>query len=197
MTGTEQSEAVNSFAPTSDQVFVKVVLGVQSLVSRCAPSALIYQATVDGALRLLGGDEVTEREPLEGVPGVLESLHAVKALGVRVALDDFGTGYSTLLNLSHMPVDLLKIAKPFLDALGRDQRNHAGLLAGIVGLGRHLGLMTVAEGIERPEQRALLTEIGCDLGQGILLGRLLEAGGARRLLSAQAGDSTPSDVAAP
>ncbi|MGO9752928.1 MAG: putative bifunctional diguanylate cyclase/phosphodiesterase [Solirubrobacteraceae bacterium] len=147
-----------------------------------AVSDAIHGAFPPSALIL----EVTEREPLEGVPGVLESLQAVNELGVRIALDDFGTGYCTLLNLSHMPVELLKIAKPFLDALGRDERNPAGLLAGIIGLGTHLGLTTVAEGIERPEQRALLIELGCDFGQGYLLGRPLDATGADRLLAAQA-----------
>ena len=129
--------------------------------------------------------EITEREPLGEVPGVLEALHAVKALGVRVALDDFGTEQSSLLNLARLPVDLLKIGTPFLDALGHDPGNGAGMLGGIIALGRHLELTTVAEGIERPEQLALLTELGCDLGQGFLLGRPLDAPGTGRLLRAQ------------
>jgi diguanylate cyclase (GGDEF)-like protein len=135
--------------------------------------------------------EITERAPLESAPGVLDSLHAIKELGVRIALDDFGTGYSTLLNLSHLPIDVLKIAKPFLDGVGRDNCDPRGLLAGILGLGRHLDLMTVAEGIERPEQRALLIELGCDFAQGYLLGRPLDAAGATELLSAEASRSVP------
>jgi len=140
--------------------------------TRFPPSALIL--------------EVTEREPLQDLPGVLETLHAVRGLGVRLALDDFGTGYGTLINLSHLPIDMLKIAKPFLDAVDgdeRDQRNPRGLLAGTISLGRHLGLTTVAEGIERPEQRDLLIELGCDLGQGYHLGRPLDAAGAEGLLA--------------
>jgi diguanylate cyclase (GGDEF)-like protein len=135
--------------------------------------------------------EVAEREPLERLPRVLEALHAVKALGVRVALDDFGSGSSTLLSLAGLPIDILKVAQPFLDALGSDQGNPAGLLAGILALGRHLGLMTVAEGIERAEQRALLIELGCDLGQGYLLGRPLDALGAGRLLAAARAGTPP------
>ena len=135
--------------------------------------------------------EVTEREPISEVHGVLETLNAIKALGVRLALDDFGTGYSTLLNLSNLPIDILKIAKPFLDLPARDQRNPHGLLAGIVGFGRHLGLTTVAEGIERPDQRTLLTELGCDLGQGFLLGRPLNAGAASALLAAERAGARP------
>jgi diguanylate cyclase (GGDEF)-like protein len=135
--------------------------------------------------------EVTEREPISEVHGVLETLNAIKALGVRLALDDFGTGYSTLLNLSNLPIDILKIAKPFLDPPAREQRNPDGLLAGIVGFGRHLGLTTVAEGIERPDQRTLLAELGCDLGQGFLLGPPLDAAGASALLAAERAGARP------
>jgi diguanylate cyclase (GGDEF)-like protein len=138
--------------------------------------------------------EVTEREPLQDLPGVLETLHAVKGLGVRLALDDFGTGYGTLINLSHLPIDVLKIAKPFLDAVDGDehnQRNPRGLLAGTISLGRHLGLTTVAEGIESREQRDLLIELGCDLGQGFHLGRPLDAAGAAELLATEYIHSRP------
>ena len=128
--------------------------------------------------------EVTEREALENGAGVLESLHAVKQLGARVAVDEFGVGQSTLLNLARLPIDLIKIAKPFVDDVGRPDGNAAGLLAGIIGLGRHLGLTIVAVGVERPEQRELLTDLDCDLAQGHLLGRPLDAAGAERLLTA-------------
>jgi diguanylate cyclase (GGDEF)-like protein len=131
--------------------------------------------------------EVTESERLQDSPSALASLHQIHELGVRTALDDFGTGYSTLLNLSHLPVDVLKVAKPFVDAVGGEGRNPSGLLAGILGLGRHLGLATVAEGIERPEQRDLLARLGCNLGQGYLLGRPLDATAATALLEAEHG----------
>jgi diguanylate cyclase (GGDEF)-like protein len=142
--------------------------------------AAIHGAFPPSALIL----EVTHREPLDNAAGVRKSLHAIKQLGVRIALDEFGTGHSTLLNLSQLPVDLLKIAKPFLDDVGRDVGNPAGLLAGIIALGRHLGLTTVAVGIERADQRDLLIELGCDLSQGYLVGRPVDAVSAERLLSA-------------
>lgn len=128
--------------------------------------------------------EVTESARLEDCPVALSTLHALKELGVRSALDDFGTGYSTVLNLSHLPVDVIKTAKPFVDAVGGPGRDPAGLLAGILSLGRHLGLTTVAEGIEREDQRELLVELGCDLGQGYLLSRPLDAAAAGALLVA-------------
>ncbi|HET8979927.1 MAG TPA: EAL domain-containing protein [Solirubrobacteraceae bacterium] len=132
--------------------------------------------------------EVTESARLEDAPGALASLHSVKELGVRVALDDFGTGYSSLLSLSQLPVDLLKVARPFLQASGATVPKAKGLLAGMVALGRHLGLMTVAEGIETTEQHELLVELGCDLGQGFLLGRPSDASGAAELVRRAAVD---------
>ncbi|MGO9956756.1 MAG: putative bifunctional diguanylate cyclase/phosphodiesterase [Solirubrobacteraceae bacterium] len=140
--------------------------------------------------------EVTESQPLHDVPGVLETLQTLKALGVRLALDDFGTGYGTLINLSRVPIDLLKIAKPFLDAIDDEhhQRNPRGLLAGTIGLGRHLGLTTVGEGIEHREQCELLIELGCDLGQGYHLGRPLDAAAADQLLAEEFNYSRPADT---
>jgi diguanylate cyclase (GGDEF)-like protein len=151
-----------------------------------------YAATVEGAIAGAFPAsaliiEVTESERIHDAPSALASLHAVKELGARTALDDFGTGYSTLLNLSHLPVDLLKVAKPFVDAIGGEGRNPGGLLAGTLGVGSHLGLTTVAEGIERPDQRDLLVELGCDLGQGYLLSRPLTAAAATELLAAERG----------
>jgi diguanylate cyclase (GGDEF)-like protein len=128
--------------------------------------------------------EVTESARLQDAPSALTSLHAVKELGARTALDDFGTGYATLINLSHLPVDALKVAKPFVDAIGGTGRNPSGLLAGILALGRHLDLTTVAEGIEHPHQRELLVALGCDLGQGYLLSRPLDASAATERLAA-------------
>jgi EAL domain-containing protein (putative c-di-GMP-specific phosphodiesterase class I) len=128
--------------------------------------------------------EITERGPLEQTPEVLHSLHDIKELGARIALDDFGTGFSSLLNLSLIAVDILKIAKPFLDAIDADSRRAAALLAAAIAVGRHLELMTVAEGIERAEQQAVVTRLGCDLGQGYHLSHPLDAAAATKLLQA-------------
>jgi diguanylate cyclase (GGDEF)-like protein len=148
----------------------------RAIAGRFPPSALII--------------EVTESAPLQDAPAAVSSLHALKELGVRTALDDFGTGYSTLLNLTHLPIDVLKVAKPFVDAVGGPGRDPTGLLAGILSLGRHLGLTTVAEGIERGDQRELLVELGCDIGQGYLLSRPLPAAAADELLAAELGEDT-------
>ena len=126
--------------------------------------------------------ELTETAPLKAAANVRATLHSIKELGARLALDDFGTGYSSLLTLSELPIDLLKIARPFVHAADCAGSKAAALLAGMLALGRHLGLTTVAEGIECSQQLEILVRLGCELGQGYLLGRPLDAAHTTELL---------------
>ena len=96
-------------------------------------------------------------------------LAELRSRGIRIAIDDFGTGYSSLGYLRELPVDELKIDRSFVTRMAGQVDQ--GLVSTIIQLGRELALGTVAEGIESPEQLELLRELGCDLGQGYLLGR--------------------------
>ena len=125
--------------------------------------------------------EVTESVMVAGDEDLRRALHALRALGVRLAVDDFGTGYSSLASLRNLPVDTLKIAKPFVDDLGHGPQQDA-FAAAIVGLGRTLGLTTVAEGIEHRHQADTLDELGCSLGQGYLFARPMPAAAMDELL---------------
>ncbi len=99
-----------------------------------------------------------------------ERLIALREIGVRLALDDFGTGYSSLSQLSRLPIELIKIAKPFVDGLAVDSPSSA--LAGtIVELSHTLGMTSLAEGVETEAQMAALRALGCDVGQGYLFAR--------------------------
>jgi diguanylate cyclase (GGDEF)-like protein len=113
--------------------------------------------------------EITETALVRDVPAACERLEEVKALGVRVAIDDFGTGYASLSHLQRMPVDILKIDRSFVAALG-DGGQSRELLAAILGVGQSLSLSVVAEGIEEDEQRITLEAMGCEMAQGFLLG---------------------------
>jgi diguanylate cyclase (GGDEF)-like protein/PAS domain S-box-containing protein len=93
------------------------------------------------------------------------SLHQLKDLGVRLAIDDFGTGYASLMYLRQFPIEILKIDRSFIDASSADARE-ARFLETIVHLSQNLGLTTIAEGIEQPEQRNRLEKLHCQLGQG-------------------------------
>jgi diguanylate cyclase (GGDEF)-like protein len=122
--------------------------------------------------------ELTESVLIAEMPTAGPVLNALRKLGVRIALDDFGTGYSSLACLRSLPVDILKVAKPFVDGAGRTPHDHA-LLAMIMELGSLFGVSVVAEGIERQDQLDALADLKCDMGQGFFLGRPLD-GEARR-----------------
>jgi EAL domain-containing protein (putative c-di-GMP-specific phosphodiesterase class I) len=114
--------------------------------------------------------EITESELLGDSAHSAARFRELRALGVRISLDDFGTGYSSLSYLHSLPLDSLKIAKPFVDGLvGRGRE--ASFIGVIVDLARKLGLDVIAEGIETPAQLTALRELGVELGQGYLVGR--------------------------
>ncbi len=113
--------------------------------------------------------EVTESLAMQD-SGALAVLHRLKGLGISLALDDFGTGYSSLACLHEIPVDVLKIDRSFVSQL--TQSNHRRvLIQATVLVARALGIQTVAEGVETPEQARLLDNLGCSMGQGYLFGR--------------------------
>jgi EAL domain-containing protein (putative c-di-GMP-specific phosphodiesterase class I) len=132
--------------------------------------------------------EITETVLMHDTDGAIETLQRLKDLGVRIAIDDFGTGYSSLRYLSRFPADILKIAKPFVDALGEVSESDAALTQAIVGLGSILEVETVAEGIEERVQEDRLRELGCTFGQGFLFSRPVVADEIRALLRASAAD---------
>jgi diguanylate cyclase (GGDEF)-like protein/PAS domain S-box-containing protein len=127
--------------------------------------------------------EITESVLMQQTDAVLERLLQLKGLGVRLAIDDFGTGYSSLSYLQRFPIDILKIAKPFVEEVGQGA-DRSALARAIIGLGDTLKLQTIAEGIERAEQRAALIELGCTLGQGHHFWPALSAAAIDELLSA-------------
>ena len=125
--------------------------------------------------------EVTESSVMQNAEVTIAKLDRVSETGVRIALDDFGEGYSSLGHLRELPIDIVKIARPFVRELIDDDHDPA-LVRGIIELARSLGLRLVAEGIEYPEQQAMLRAFDCPFGQGFLFARPLEAERLRELL---------------
>src|SRR5205807_1284187 len=109
--------------------------------------------------------ELTESILLEDAPSHIVKLEALQRAGIRIAIDDFGTGYSSLSYLRRLPVDILKIAKPFVDDLAVVEAS-GDFAQAIVGIASALRLSLIAEGIEAAEQVTRLRELGCTLGQG-------------------------------
>ena len=117
--------------------------------------------------------EVTETVLVDEIESASTALSALRALGVRIAIDDFGTGYCSLSYLQKFPVDVVKIDRQFVDEVDGDA-SRSSLAQMILQLTSSMGVTSVAEGIERPEQLAVLREFGCDVGQGYLLSHPLE-----------------------
>jgi diguanylate cyclase (GGDEF)-like protein len=123
--------------------------------------ALEEHGLAPGLLQL----EITETTAMEDAQAAVETMHRLKDLGVRLAIDDFGTGYSSLSYLKRFPVDTLKIDRGFTDGLGRDPEDTA-IVHAVIALGRSLGLVVTAEGVETADHARILRELGCDYGQG-------------------------------
>jgi diguanylate cyclase (GGDEF)-like protein len=125
--------------------------------------------------------EVTENVMADNNQTVLGTLHALKAMGVRIALDDFGTGYSSLSYLRRFSFDKIKIDKSFVQGQSNDQGVRV-ILEAILGMCHNLGLAVVGEGIETQQQLAMLRQNGCTELQGFLLGRPMPAGAVAEFL---------------
>ncbi len=128
--------------------------------------------------------EITENALVVDIEATRQTIDALKAKGVRVALDDFGTGYSSLRHLHELPFDKVKIDQSFVHKLGTDEESQK-ITASIIGLGRALGLVTVAEGIETDLEADWIWEHGGKLGQGFLFSRPVEAKDIPALIAAQ------------
>jgi diguanylate cyclase (GGDEF)-like protein len=136
--------------------------------------------TVESALTGAGLDarlltlEITEDALMQDAESTVRTLRGLRDLGVQLTIDDFGTGYSSLAYLQQFPVHSLKVDRSFVSRLDQDGQagsDSAAIVQAIVQLADGLGLRSVAEGIETPAQLTLVTDLGCDLGQGYLLGR--------------------------
>jgi EAL domain-containing protein (putative c-di-GMP-specific phosphodiesterase class I) len=118
--------------------------------------------------------EITETALLNETSTARANLGAIRDRGVHIALDDFGTGYASLAYLRDFPIHIIKIDRGFTASLLTDEYERR-LVAGIIALAELLEMSVTAEGIEQPEQAALLAELGCNSGQGFLFARALPA----------------------
>jgi len=118
--------------------------------------------------------EITESALAEQPEEVGRVLQRIRALGVRIAIDDFGTGYSSMAALQKMPIDILKIDRAFVIRCTEDE-DAAALLKAMISVAHGLRKEVVAEGVETPQQAALLRANGCQYLQGYLFGRPVSA----------------------
>jgi len=116
--------------------------------------------------------EITESALLKNVMQAKAIADDLKALGMKLSLDDFGTGYSSLSQLQMLPFDELKVDRSFVATMCSRPESRK-IVANVIGLGRSLGLRTVAEGVENIAQAEMLRALGCEVAQGRLYGKAL------------------------
>lgn len=131
-------------------------------------SALVFQTLNETGLEPKWLElEVTESIAMENARQIIPLLTTLKGMGVSLAIDDFGKGHSSLSLLKHIPVTTLKIDRGFVSDILTDQFDLA-IIEAILTISKTLGLEVIAEGIETQEQKHLLRQLGCKLGQGFL-----------------------------
>jgi diguanylate cyclase (GGDEF)-like protein len=128
-------------------------------------AAVIDEAGVPAASLTL---ELTESMVMSESQRSVDVLAGLNDLGVRLSCDDFGTGYSSLAHLRRLPISEIKIDKSFIARMTVDESDRA-IARSVLALGRDLGLVTVAEGVESREGWDLLTSLGCDMAQGFVV----------------------------
>ncbi|SDR33452.1 PAS domain S-box-containing protein/diguanylate cyclase (GGDEF) domain-containing protein [Paraburkholderia fungorum] len=116
--------------------------------------------------------EITETVLMDNAENYLQTIQAIRKLGVKISLDDFGIGYSSLNYLNRFPLDRLKIDRAFVQDM-LDAPADLAIIRAIVELGHELGLRVVAEGVESEHQARILRNIGCDELQGFLFSKAL------------------------
>lgn len=127
--------------------------------------------------------EITENVMLNDTEGALNTMNALKQLGVRLNMDDFGTGYSSLGYLRAYPFDGIKIDKRFIASIGNGENDRAVVQA-IISLGKAMGLTVTAEGVETEEQLGILGKDECHEVQGYLMSRPVDKATFAKLLKA-------------
>ena len=186
--------APNQFIPIAEETGLIVQLGELVLRTACVDAARWTKAcvavnlspvqfrkpnlvaTVKSALMESGLPahrlelEITESVLLQNSDSTRATLHELRALGVKISLDDFGTGYSSLSYLRSFPFDKIKIDRSFVNelAIGKDS---LAIVRAVTGLGKSLGIITTAEGVETEAQLELLSREGCTQAQGYLISK--------------------------
>jgi len=117
--------------------------------------------------------EITESLFISDQEYVIDVLYKLKELGISIAMDDFGTGYASLSYLQHIPLDVIKIDKAFIDLISQNPASEKMMVPPIIEMAQQWGIKVVAEGVETVEQLHYLEDHNCDYLQGFLLNKPL------------------------
>lgn len=113
--------------------------------------------------------EITETVMAHDFIKARQSMQTLKALGCHLSLDDFGTGYSSLSYVHRLPLDRIKVDRSFVTDIENDCASK--VVRSMTGLCADMGLKSIIEGVETPEQLGRLRQMGCDMAQGYLFAK--------------------------
>lgn len=131
--------------------------------------------------------EITEGIAIANPDRAIRVMEELSEIGVKISLDDFGTGYSSLGHLHRYPFHTLKLDRSFVVGMGAmNRRKGIGIVRAVLDLANTMNMTVVAEGIETVGQRNRLRDMGCQLAQGYLYSRPLDADAAERLIATRA-----------
>ncbi len=180
-TAAEQAHRWHEMHPALANLSLSVNLSARQLAEPelvADLARLLKETHLDpGRLRI----DITEDLLIQKLEPTLETLRALKGMGIRLGLEDFGTGYSSLSHLHGLPIQYLKVARSFVQRMDTDERAFE-MVRLVVAMARHLGLKTIATGVETRDQAALLRTLSVDYMQGFLFSRPVDAERATALL---------------
>lgn len=179
-------------ASDREPLFVSVNLSARQLHSEALPGLVEQMLQASGLDPHRLHLELTETAVLGDEHQAVGMLNRLRAAGVRIWLDDFGTGFSGLSHLRRVPVDGVKIDRTFVADILRDPDDLA-LTTAIITMAHSLGIIVVAEGVEKEGQYDILRQRGCDLAQGFWLGLPMDGVEFDRLLFSDDAEQDPQD----
>ncbi|MCR5400634.1 MAG: bifunctional diguanylate cyclase/phosphodiesterase [Treponema sp.] len=127
--------------------------------------------------------EITEGIMIDNMNDAITKMNTLKEMGFRISLDDFGTGYSSLSYLRMLPLNTLKIDKSFINGITMSDGIQANITNSIIAMVSKMGLETIAEGVEKPEQLQILKDFNCHIVQGFLRGKPMSVDSCQRYLA--------------
>ncbi|MFJ5041576.1 putative bifunctional diguanylate cyclase/phosphodiesterase [Streptomyces parvulus] len=178
----EAVEQAAERAATGLPVTVAIRIGARRLLDRSMPlgsveAQLTRHGLPPGSLLI----ELSDIDPRVGLDELDRRLNALRRVGVRIALDGFGSGYAAITALRRLPVDVLKLDRGLIDGVVESARLHK-ITSGLLRIATDLGLKSVADGVDLPEQIVALRAMGCTHGQGMAFSGPLDEYRLRRAL---------------
>ncbi len=180
-----------SAATGNDKLYMSVNFSSHDFAESDFVSNVMHTASAAGLEPSRIKLEITERLLIQQPDNAKAALQSCRDKGIGISIDDFGTGYSSLNYLYYFPIDTLKIDQSFIRVMTKEDRS-LELVKSIIGLGRNMGMVIVAEGVESLEEARILQSMGCESAQGYYFAKPM----AEKDIVQKLGDWKPQQICA-